>query len=92
MAQVLKEEIDNKIVESAKKEFFENDFKTATMRNIAKGADIPVGLVYSYYKNKEVLFDKIVEPVFLVFNASLEDKNDKTTKDESLFNEMEHLS
>ena len=65
MAQVLKEEIENKIYQMAIDEFYNNDYKTATLRNIAKNAGIPVGLIYTYYKNKEALFNIIVNPIYL---------------------------
>lgn len=63
MAQVLKEEIRERIFEAALDEFFEKDFKTAIMKDIALRAGIPTGLIYSYYKNKQALFEEIVRPV-----------------------------
>ena len=39
--------------------FREKDFRSAKMQEIAERAGIPVGLIYSYYKNKEELFNKI---------------------------------
>jgi len=63
MAQVLKEEIRQRIFEAALDEFFEKDFKTAIMKDIAIRAGIPTGLIYSYYKNKQALFEEIVRPV-----------------------------
>ena len=65
MAQVLKEEIKNKIYQMAIEEFYNNDYKTATLRNIAKNSGIPVGLIYTYYKSKEALFNIIVNPIYL---------------------------
>lgn len=63
MAQILKEEIRERIFKAALDEFFEKDFKTAIMQNIALRAGIPTGLIYSYYKNKQTLFEEIVRPV-----------------------------
>lgn len=63
MPQVLKEEIANKIIEVATEQFYEHGFKATTMRDIANGAGIPVGLLYTYNKNKKDLFDKVVRPV-----------------------------
>ena len=65
MAQVLKDDIRERIFEAALDEFYEKDFMTATMRDIAVRAGIPTGLIYSYYKNKRALFDEIVRPVIL---------------------------
>lgn len=63
MAQVLKEDIKEKILKAALKEFSEKGYKFAAMRRIAEEARIPTGLIYSYYKNKEALFDAVLSPV-----------------------------
>lgn len=61
--QVLKDEIREKILVAALDEFYERGYKLAAMRNIAANAQIPTGLIYSYYKNKADLFDAILRPV-----------------------------
>ncbi len=96
MVQVLKEDIANKIFESARREFFARGFKGATMRNIAAGAGIPVGLVYSYYANKKKLFEAIVQPIYSVFEHLLTEEElnkaaDKPHKDQNLFDELRRL-
>lgn len=63
MAQVLKEDVKQRIYDAAVEEFYEKDYKTATIRDIAGRAEVPVGLVYSYYESKEDLFNAIVEPI-----------------------------
>ena len=63
MPQVLKDEIREKILVAALDEFFNRGYKLAAMRNIAANAQIPTGLIYSYYKNKADLFDAILSPV-----------------------------
>ena len=63
MAQVLKDEIRENILKAALEEFFASGFKSAAMRNIAQQAKIPTGLIYSYFKNKEALFDAVLRPV-----------------------------
>ena len=63
MAQVLKEDIRENILKAALQEFFDKGYKSAAMRNIAKQAKIPTGLIYSYYENKESLFDAVLRPV-----------------------------
>lgn len=63
MAQVLKDEIKENILQAALQEFYDNGYKSAAMRNIAQRAKIPTGLIYSYYKNKEALFDAVLHPV-----------------------------
>ena len=63
MAQVLKDEIRQCILDSALEEFFIHGYVRTTIRDIAGRAGIPAGLIYSYYKNKEALFDEVLRPV-----------------------------
>ena len=63
MAQVLKDEIRENILKAALQEFFEKGYKSAAMRHIATQAKIPTGLIYSYYENKEALFEAVLRPV-----------------------------
>ncbi|HBE80599.1 MAG TPA: TetR/AcrR family transcriptional regulator [Firmicutes bacterium] len=63
MVQVLKEDVKQRIFDAAVEEFYDKDYKTATIRDIAGRAEVPIGLVYSYYENKEDLFNAIVEPI-----------------------------
>lgn len=63
MAQILKDEIKEKILKAALEEFYDKGYQSAAMRCIAKKAGIPTGLIYSYYKNKEALFDAVLRPV-----------------------------
>ncbi|OQX93889.1 MAG: hypothetical protein B6I17_01465 [Tenericutes bacterium 4572_104] len=62
MMQVLKESVRNAIVEGAITEFFQNGFQKANMKRIADNANITVGNIYRYYKNKEELFNEILLP------------------------------
>ena len=47
MAQVLKEEVRNRILEAAEKVFYKKDYRGAKLTEIAKEADIPVALIYT---------------------------------------------
>ena len=73
------EDIRENILKAALQEFFDRGYKSAAMRNIAKQARIPTGLIYSYYKNKEALFDAVLRPVLydweLVLTAGGENKS-----------------
>ena len=50
MAQVLKEEVRNRILEAAEKVFYKKDYRGSKLTEIAKEADIPVALIYTYFK------------------------------------------
>jgi len=58
--QIKKKEVQNKIYQGAMKVFKENGYKGATMKEISKKSKVPIGNIYRYYENKEILFDEIV--------------------------------
>ena len=63
MPQVLKEDVRNRIIESAKKEFMQKGYEKTNMRSIAHNCSMTVGNVYRYFKNKEELSKYIVSNV-----------------------------
>ncbi|MDO4691214.1 MAG: TetR/AcrR family transcriptional regulator, partial [Fusobacterium sp.] len=63
MAQVLKEEIRNKILIAAETIFYEKDYKRAKLTDIANKTVTSVALIYSYFKNKTSLLDEIVRGI-----------------------------
>ena len=65
--QHLKDEVRNRIITVAMKEFQERGFLDASMRAIANNAGVAIGNVYRYFKNKEDLFNEIVEPAYQCF-------------------------
>ncbi len=70
--QWLKEDVKNRILESALKEFNEKGFSDASMRKIAHNAGVALGNVYRYFKNKDELFNSIMEPVYNELSALLD--------------------
>ncbi len=60
MAQILKEDTKEKIIESAKEEFLTKGYKNASLRVIAFKSHMTVGNLYRYFKNKEDLYRHIV--------------------------------
>lgn len=48
------------ILSAGKKEFLEKGFRSASLRNIAKEANVTTGAFYGYFKSKEQLFDCLV--------------------------------
>ena len=62
--QVLKEEVRQRILKSARREFKKRGFEKASMRSIASTANMTVGNLYRYYKNKEDLYGAIIGNLF----------------------------
>ncbi|WP_311146271.1 TetR/AcrR family transcriptional regulator, partial [Stomatobaculum longum] len=67
MPQVLKDEVFERIFQAGIDVFYEKDYRSAKMQEIADKAGIPVSLIYNYYKNKEELFDKIASSLRINF-------------------------
>lgn len=76
MAQVLKEESRELILEAAKDEFMENGFKESSMRKIAQKSKMTVGNLYRYFKNKEDILEVIVAPAYRALNKMVSDLTD----------------
>lgn len=51
------------VLECAKEEFLAKGFKDASLREIAKAAGTSTGSIYTRFKDKEGLFQSLVEPV-----------------------------
>ena len=66
--QVLKEEVRERILDAAVQVFYEKDFRSAKMQDIARIADVSASLLYSYFENKEKLFEGVVSSVPLDFD------------------------
>jgi len=62
--QVLKEEMRQKIKKAARNEFEQNGYQKSSMRSIALSAGVTVGNLYRYFKNKDDLFQVIIQPAF----------------------------
>ncbi len=54
------DQVENKILEAAKKQIFEEGIIDFSLRTIAKECDIAVSTIYNYYKNKEKLIETII--------------------------------
>lgn len=71
--QYLKDDLREKILESAVAQFAKKGFQAATMRDIASKAGISSGNIYRYFESKEALFDCAVGPTYeLVRNMESE--------------------
>jgi len=73
--QIKKKEVQNKIYQGAMEVFKQNGYRGATMKEISKKSKVPIGNIYRYYENKEVLFDDIVFELYstLKYNHIHED-------------------
>ncbi len=69
--------VTKRIIGSAKAEFLQNGYEKASMRVIAKKADVTTGALYARYPNKDMLFSAIVKPVADIFLKVNEQGNNR---------------
>ncbi len=81
MAQVLKDEVKEKIKNSAVQVFCENGFNRASIKSIADSANVSVGNVYRYYENKEDLYEAVVADVYEGIREIMAEVDDASVSD-----------
>jgi AcrR family transcriptional regulator len=72
MPQVLKEEVKKRIIDSAIRVFKKDNYRKASMNEIANYADVSVGNIYRYFDNKKNLYDYIVKDIYKKLTEILE--------------------
>ncbi len=87
MAQHLKEEQRQAIIEAARQELREKGYNDASMRSIAAKAEMTVGNLYRYFKNKEEIQEYIVANAREKIYAILRQQTvDSVSKEPRVFN------
>ena len=82
--QYQKDELKNAIMEEAEKEFSQNGFKAASLRQIAKSAGTTIGNLYHYFESKEALFDALVRGEYEGFQNLIGKHSNLVTPEEAL--------
>lgn len=70
--QILKNDIRQKILDAALREFARKGFAKASMRSIAVQVGVGVGNLYNYFPSKDRLFCAVLTPVISSFKAMLD--------------------
>lgn len=77
-----------KILHFGKKEFLQKGFKNASLRNISAAANMTTGAIYTYFKDKNALFEAIVEPVCLQVEEMFRELSALYYNDNSIVSEI----
>lgn len=64
MAQILKQEMYDRLLQAAESEFAESGYEGATVAAIARRAEVSAGNVYRYFENKDALFQSVISDEF----------------------------
>lgn len=63
MAQIQKESVRQQIIDAAVEDIYDNGYKDSSMRRIAIKAQMTVGNLYRYFRNKDELINFIIQPI-----------------------------
>ena len=61
--QIKKPEVQERIIDAAKSEFFTHGFKNTSMRAIAAKAEVSLSNIYNYFKDKNDIFEAVLAPL-----------------------------
>lgn len=70
--QYAKDEIRQRILDSARKEFLDKGFEKASIRTISAKAETSKSNLYNYFRDKEDLFISVLEPTVTKIRRGLE--------------------
>ncbi len=65
-------EAESRLLQSALELFTEKGYEAASIREIIEGAGVTRPVLYYYFKNKEELFRRLIEPVFAELSAAFD--------------------
>lgn len=72
MVQFAKDEIRQRIIDSAREEFLEKGFERASIRTITTKAKTAKSNLYNYFQDKDHLFQSVLEPALSKIRKGLE--------------------
>ncbi|MDD3419227.1 MAG: TetR/AcrR family transcriptional regulator [Candidatus Gastranaerophilales bacterium] len=70
MAQILKENIKEKIIENTRQALLDGDYLSFNLRDIAKSTDISLSNIYNYFPSKEALLEGVLEDLLADFDKA----------------------
>lgn len=59
--QIKKDEVQKKIISSGRELFMKDGFRKTSMREVARLSEVSTANIYNYFKNKEELFQSVVQ-------------------------------
>ena len=88
--RVLKDDIYNAILTAARAEFIRKGFKDASMRDIARRANVGLSNIYNYFRNKDEIFLAVVSPAKESIFAYVKRQHNEENMDFDLMSTIHH--
>jgi TetR/AcrR family transcriptional regulator, cholesterol catabolism regulator len=70
MAQILKQEVRDKILATTRQILTEKDFLSINLREIAKESNVSLSNIYNYFPSKDALLEGVVEDTLIEFDKA----------------------
>lgn len=87
--QIIKDDIRRNILRAAQMNFFKKGVRRTSMNDIAQDADVAVGNIYNYFKNKDAIFCEICRPVTEALDKYLVEEVKRTNNQEFYDDKMQ---
>lgn len=89
--QTQKYDIRKTILDVAQIEFLNKGFKDASMRNIAKKAEVGLSNIYNYFKNKDEIFREVLSGLLSAIDKVMEEHNSPENIDINIFKSDDYM-
>ncbi len=89
--QILKDDIRKKVLAAAREEFLSAGFKNASMRTIAKNANVGLSNIYNYFKNKDEIFREVLSPLLMTLDNIIDEHNRNDHVTLEVFTSQEYM-
>ena len=89
--QKQKDDIRKTILKIARKEFINKGFKDASMRIIAKEANVGLSNIYNYFKNKDEIFCEVLSALLKSMDSVMEKHNSSEYISTDIFTSDEYM-
>lgn len=89
--QIQKDDIRKTILLVAREEFLAKGFKGASMRAIARQANVGLSNIYNYFDNKDEIFKEVLSPLLTALDKRMDDHNDPRFIDIEVFSSEAYM-
>lgn len=89
--QIQKEDTRRIILQVARNEFLAKGFKDASMRSIAKSADVSLSNIYNYFRNKDEILREVLSGLLNALDKVMEEHNSSKYISIDIFSSEEYM-
>lgn len=89
--QTKKNDIYQRILKAARKEFLRKGYKDTSMRTIAEKTGVGLSNIYNYFTNKDVIFQEVLAPAMAAMDEMLDEHNYEANLTIDVFSSQQYI-